>query len=122
MWCQNNTRLILYLGGKSKFLQILTLDTYSLMDLSLRLHKGMTIVCRSYVIGYKSINPISKCGVKKPPDFYLICGQMGRPCPEVIFVIFSRCFQLIICQFFSSSCYILSSIFEIIACFFSDLI
>ena len=64
MWCQNNTRLILYLGAKSKFPQILTLDTYGLMDLSWQLHKGMTIVCRSYVIGHKFINPIYECGVK----------------------------------------------------------
>ena len=39
-------------------------ETYGLMDLSSQLHKGMTIVCRSYVIGHKFINPIYECGVK----------------------------------------------------------
>ena len=32
--------------------------------LSWWLQKGMTIVCRSYVIGHKFINPIYECGVK----------------------------------------------------------
>ena len=64
MWCQNNTGLILYLGAESEFQQILTLDTYGLTDLSGQLHKGMTIVRRSYVIGHKFINPIYECGVK----------------------------------------------------------
>ena len=64
MCCQNNTRLILYLGAKSNFPLILSLDTYGLMDLSWQLHKGMTIVCRSYAIGHKFINPICECGVK----------------------------------------------------------
>ena len=50
----------------SQFLQILTLDSYGLMDLSWQLHKGMTIVCRSYVIGYCYwfVNHIYECGVK----------------------------------------------------------
>ena len=52
------------MGAKSKFPEILTLDTYGLMDLSWQLHKGMTIVCRSYVIGNKFINPIYVGGVK----------------------------------------------------------
>ena len=29
-----------------------------------QLHEGMTIVCRSYVIGHKFINPIYEYGVK----------------------------------------------------------
>ena len=77
------------MGAKSKFLQILTLDTYydeasgwyipniyqpfvsllyGLMDLSWQLHKVMTIVCRSYVIGHKFINPTYECWVKWHPD------------------------------------------------------
>ena len=32
IWCQNNTRLILFIGAKSKFPQILTLDTYGLIS------------------------------------------------------------------------------------------
>ena len=43
------------MGAKSKFPQILTLDTYGLMDFYGQLHKGMTIVRRSYVIGHKYI-------------------------------------------------------------------
>ena len=43
----------------------------------------MTIVCRFYVIGNKFINPIDECWVKYPLDINPICGQMGRPCPEV---------------------------------------
>ena len=38
--------------------------TFGLMDLSWQLQKGMTIVCRSYVIGHKFINPIYEFGVK----------------------------------------------------------
>ena len=64
MWCQNNIRLILNMGAKSKFPEILTLDTFGLMDLSWQLNKGMTMVCRSYVIGHKFINPIYECGVQ----------------------------------------------------------
>ena len=54
-----------------------------LMDLSWWLQKGMTIVCRSYVIGHKFINPTEECGVQYPPDINTICGSMGRPCLEV---------------------------------------
>ena len=37
---------------------------YCLMDLSWHLQKGMTIVCRSYVIGHNFINHIYECEVK----------------------------------------------------------
>ena len=43
----------------------------------------MTIVCRSYVIGNKFINPIYECWVKQPPDINPKCGYMDRPRPEV---------------------------------------
>ena len=46
------------MGAESKFPQILTLDTYGLMDLSWQLfdhYKGMKIVSGSYVIGHKFI-------------------------------------------------------------------
>ena len=43
----------------------------------------MTIVCRSYVIGHKFINPTDECGVQYPPDINPMCGKMGKPCPEV---------------------------------------
>ena len=43
----------------------------------------MTIVCRSYVIGHKFINPTDESGVQYPPDINPICDQMGKPCPEV---------------------------------------
>ena len=36
---------------------------YGLIELSWLLQKGKTIVCRSYVIGHKFINPIDECGV-----------------------------------------------------------
>jgi len=36
---------------------------YGLIELSWWLHKGKTIVYRSYVIGHKFINPIDECGV-----------------------------------------------------------
>ena len=44
--------------------------TYDLMDLQ----KGMTIVCRSYVISRKFIYPIDECGVRYPPDINPIFG------------------------------------------------
>ena len=70
----------------------------------------MTIVCRSYVIGHKFINPTNECGVQYLPDINPICGlyvclmllnkkfiniiygywvkiarcgQIGGPCPDV---------------------------------------
>ena len=48
--------------------------TIVLMDLSWQLQKGMTIVCRSYVIGHKFINPIYEFGVQLPHDINSICG------------------------------------------------
>ena len=45
-----------------------------LMDLSWWLQKGMTIVCRSCVIGHKFINPTDESGVQYPPDVNPICG------------------------------------------------
>ena len=45
-----------------------------LMELSWWLQKGMTIVCRSYVIDHKFINPTNECGVLYPPDIDPICG------------------------------------------------
>ena len=44
------------------------------MDLSWWLQEGMTIVCRSYVIGHKFINPTDESGVQYPPDINPICG------------------------------------------------
>ena len=38
---------------------------YGLMGLQ----KGMTIVCRSYVIGNKFINPIDECGGLVSPSY-----------------------------------------------------
>ena len=37
--------------------------TYGLIKMSWRLQKGETIVCLSYDIGHKFINPIDECGV-----------------------------------------------------------
>ena len=45
----------------------------------------MTIVCISYVIGHKVLNPINECGVKHLPDINPICGLMGWPCPDMYF-------------------------------------
>ena len=45
-----------------------------LMDLSWWLQEGMTIVCRSYVIGHKFINPTEECGVQYTPDINPIFG------------------------------------------------
>ena len=65
----NNIKHISLLILKISFLTLfgLTPDInpiYGLMDLSWWLQKGMTIVCRSYVIGHKFINPIYEFGVK----------------------------------------------------------
>ena len=76
MWCQNNTRLILYMGAVKISEDII--PRYIWFD-----GLVVTIVCRSYVIGHKFINPIFECGVKQPPEINPKCGQMDRPCPEV---------------------------------------
>ena len=36
---------------------------YGLIELTWWLQKGKTIVCKSYVVGHKFINPIDECGV-----------------------------------------------------------
>ena len=55
------TKLTLYLGTESKKPDINPI--YGLIELSWWLQKGNTIVCRSYVVGHKFINPIDECGV-----------------------------------------------------------
>ena len=57
MCCQNNTRLILYMGAV-KISEDIN-PRYIWFD-----GLVLTIVCRSYVIGQKFINPIFECGVK----------------------------------------------------------
>ena len=43
----------------------------------------MTLVCQFYVIRNIFINPICGCGVKIHPFISPLCGQIGRPCPDV---------------------------------------
>ena len=42
----------------------------------------MTIVCRSYVIGHKLINPTNECGVKMAPDINPIYAGLERSYPR----------------------------------------
>ena len=55
MWGQNKTKLSLYFGAESKYPQLLTLYMIWFDWLVRTTPKGMTIVCRSYVIGHKFI-------------------------------------------------------------------
>ena len=41
------------------------------------------LVCQSYVIRNRFINPIFVCGVKINPFINPVCGQIIRPCPDV---------------------------------------
>ena len=41
----------------------------------------MTIVCRSYVIGHKLINPTNECGEQYPPDISPIY-MVSSNCPD----------------------------------------
>ena len=44
--------------------------------------KGMTTVCRSYVIGHNFIKPICECGVNTPPDINPIYAGLERSYPR----------------------------------------
>ena len=56
MCCQNDTKLILYMGAVKISADIN--PRYIWFD-----GLVLTIVCRSYVIDHKFINPICECGV-----------------------------------------------------------
>ena len=70
-----NTWMILFM--QTCLYVTITLDINpinGLMNLSWWLQKGMTIVCRSYVIGHKFIKPTDESAVQYPPDINPICG------------------------------------------------
>ena len=74
MWCQYNTRLILYMGAKSKFPQILTYDTFleSLgEDLSNPAYIGL--IPRVILTLHPKIGLISAETLTLHPNIGLIC-------------------------------------------------